>query len=492
MKAWWICLVLCGLVCYGQLSEWVSPEIAARMEENRQLRRGGCKMFEDCIIAVGTANYHPDIAMLAQSVAHANARAEMAGLLQGYHVKATDTVEEDITSGNEHSSVQTRSVSEVTSTIERFRQAAIRPGGEWLSADGKTLFVCLYSLTPDTPSKFQTDSQIPDFVQDWEFDNPEWEALFRGAQGILRGGATLVCDDYGEQFLLVVSTCPVSESFHTRRMHLHSRALATAVTYTNGTILSDMRYLRESMQSMESDSGDQDSDMQITIRHIQKRFATGEIKMQDAGSWTIHNGQTACAAFLLRVSDLENETHEVVLQNAESSDETIEIDLDDSAAAKLLLKELPRAIVQETKEQIILELPENSPLFGKNETEILIADNLVMPIPFPVPQPQQNVIVLWQPQRLPARFCRPQRHCHMVYRRQPRIIHHPVRRTFLPARCYRPHPPRRMHPGLPPQHRPPKPILLRRGRHAPSPHHAPRTHAPRSPRFRVRHPARRK
>ena len=489
MKTRWMFLLLISLAVRGEFSAWLAPEVAAHIESNRHLCQGGCKLFDDCAVAVGSSNYRPGLEMLAESVAHANARAELAGLLQGAHVKAVDTVEENLTSVNGRDTLQSRSVSEVTSTIERLRQAAIRPGGTWLSPDGKTLFLCIFAMKNDTPGKVQVEAELPDFVQDWDVE-PQWEALFRSATGILKGGATLICDDYGEQFLLVVSTCPASESFHKRRIILHSKALGAAVAYTKGTILNDMRYLKESLQNNEDDSGNLENECQITVRHIQRRLTQGNLKgLQDAGGWAIDGGQRVCGAFIVRLSDLDQESNELELAGTSSSQETLEIDLADAQAAALLQQEIRKATVQETEEQIVLELPENSPLFGKGENEIVIVDNLVMPVPLPAPsisiQPQ---IVLWQPQRFCARIRRPQRHSRIIYRPSPRKIVRPVPRVYLPARCHRvPGPHGRHHGG------PPKPILLRRGRHHAPPPHAhrpPHRPPPRVPRFRFRCPNR--
>ncbi|MBR6373570.1 MAG: hypothetical protein IKS20_10340, partial [Victivallales bacterium] len=363
-------------------------------------------------------------------------------------------------------------------------QNGLRSGGEWLSHDGNTLFLCLYSMVNDTPGKTVPEAMLPDFVQDWDVGE-EWEPLFRSAVGILKSGATLVCDDYGEQWLLVVSSCPARLSLHQRNEMLRAKASATAISYIKGTMLNDMNYLKESLSSEEDSAGNYTEDSSVTLRHIQTRLTQGNIRgLQNAGNWIIDGGKRACGGYFLRLSDLEQESFDVQLADTEPSEETLELNLEDSQAAELLKRELPKAIVSETDKEIVLELPDDSPLFDKDENEIVIADNLVTSIPVRE-KVTNNVIILNQPRRLPVRMWCPKVSSKVVYKRKAKIVnnYNYSRRVYMPARFHRGpcmgRGSRSMHP--------PKPIVLRRGRHhgSPPPRHG---HRPRPPRIRVRHP----
>ena len=482
-----VAFVLLNTTLYAQFQAYVAPEIAERINGNRQLQKGGCLMFDDCAISVGTANFRPGNEMLARSVAHANARAALAGMLNGASVSAMDNINETTSSRNDKSSHKTISTSEITTRIDKIRQNGVRNGGEWLSQDGTTLFLCLYSLVNDTPGKAAADAMLPDFVQEWDVDE-NWEPLFRSATGILKGGATLVCDDYGEQWLLAVSTSPAKLSLHQRNEMLRVKASATALSYTKGTMLNDMNYLKESLVSEEDSNGNDSEESSITIRHIQSRLTQGNIKgLQNAGTWIIDGGRRVCGAYVLRLSDLSQESFDVQLADTDASDETLELNLEDSQAAELLKQELPKANVSETDKEIILEMPDDSPLFANDENEIVIADNLLTPVPFKE-KVTNNVIILPQPQRLPVRMWHPKFSNRIVYKNRTKIVNNYSKRVYMPARHYRRSRVARVHHG---HGRPPKPIVLRRGRHhSPPPHmYGPR---PRPPKIRIRHPAHRR
>ena len=483
MRLWGFCALLCAVVVGQDAIQGVlAPEIAERVQESRTLRQGGSALFDDCAIAVGTAACKSGQKTQARNIAHANARAELVALLNGMHVSATDTLSENTVIGDSAASQAATSQMEITTRLEKLRQSGVRVGGEWLSEDGRTLFVCLFSLVNETAAAV-SDGPLPDGIQEWKVDG-RWEPLLRSAPGILKGGATLVCDDYGDQYVLAVATCPAEKPFSQRNAMLKAKAAAAALEYSKGTMVADMRYLKESLRSGIDGEGNETDDSEVIIRHLQTRITQGNIRgLQDAGNWFIDGGRRACGAFVVRLSDMSEESFDVPLPDSELSDDVLELNMEDSASAELLRKELARAVVSETDKEVVLEVPEDSPLFTKEENEIVVVDHLQMALPLPpVVNVKQKVIILPQPQRLVSRVCFMPRCSRVVFQR-PIVVHSRPRRVYMPCRFYRP-----PHRGRTVHRRPPKPIVIRRRRSAggPPPQLSSRPSHP--PRIRIRHP----
>ncbi|MBQ6470576.1 MAG: hypothetical protein IJJ33_01210 [Victivallales bacterium] len=483
-----VALLCVAVMGQGMFPGSLSPDIANRVQENRTLQRGGSAVFDDCLVAVGTAAYRAERASLARCLARASARAELASLVFGVNIHAEERIENTTQTHDEEATSETQMVSEITSKLEKARQNAIRPGGEWLSEDGGTLFVCLYQLVNDAPGRAGKALPLPEGIQDWKVA-PEWEDALRSAPGILTGGSTLYRDDYGEEFLLLVVTCPGKYTFSQKRAILPVKARTAALSYMRGTMVSDLRYIRETTREQSANEEDSQKD-DLIVRHYQTLITEGEFRglLTDIGTWEIDGGRTTANAFAVCIKDLTTKCFDVMLPGTVPSDaDTWEMDVEDESAATLLRRELPKAKVHETEREIILLLPENSALFAAQEQEIVLVDYLLTPVPPPPGQPKGVQLVLRQPERIHCHWRPPSRRCHVSFPRRPPTDRHLHRRTYLPARIRGvPHPRHETRPR-----RPPKSIILRRCPHGASPrqHIAP---PPRPPRFRVRCPKRSK
>ncbi len=379
-------LFVCLAMSAQEIPATIQADIRFRLEQHRYLLNGGGTVFDDYALVVAAAPLKSGKEMLARSLAQASARSELLSLLS--LVRAVERPKDMPVSGSDQIKLEKRTVKEITALIENAKQTGVRNAGEWVSADGKTLFVCMVRYFTDVPVTAKGGA-LPPGIDNWEVDE-NWDDTLRGASGLLKGGAGMVCDEYGEKYIIAVASCPASLPVSQQNIALSLPAYTAILKYSQGAMIDDMRYVRITFAPEKTENAEEAAeaeaeaaDENVVVSHVQSQITQGTIRgVRSIGRWKIDNGRRVCGAYIVRVSDLTTDSYEIALGRADEKtgersddeeEEVIEVDVDEKTAS-LLKQELKNAAVEETENERIILLPENSRLFGKGEREILLCD----------------------------------------------------------------------------------------------------------------------
>ena len=370
-------LLMLPLLAVAELPEGIQPDYHKYFASKEFLLEGGSAVFDDCVIAVGSAVNKPENADIMRSLALADANSNLISAVYGVLLQARDKTQTEAIQVGENLTAKSESISEMTAVIEKKSLNQSQICGEWFSPDKKTYFVAVarFFKKHKTGGQSQIPAAMPDFLRDFKaFGN--WRNALLCVRGIMRGGAALYYDEYGEEYLITVGSAPASLPYSQQLQMLQIKAGTEAAGYVNGNMISDYRYLNETFSS--SDSNDKtESESKILSKHIQTSIRQGAVRgLEPIGSWRIaDNPRRAYRAFVLRLSDVALESFPVVPAGADENSDTIEIDtVDDSG--KQLAKALENADFYEKDDVVSAVVPDDSPIFDKDENEIELADPL--------------------------------------------------------------------------------------------------------------------
>ena len=463
-------------VCIGavELPEGIQNDFRRYFADKEYLLQGGSAIFDDCVIAVGSAVNNPERANIMRAVALSDANSNLITTVYGATVKASQEIKDESVAKGDNYSATVSGKSIYRTKIENQSLSRNQICGEWISEDGKTYFVAVarfFRKKSATPRKI-IPVQQPTFLVDFKpYGN--WRNALLSVRGIMCGGAALYIDEYGEEYLICAASAPARLPYSQQLEVLKIKAGAEAVGYVNGNMVDDQRYLEENFSTSDSNNVSA-AEEELIRRHVQTSVRQGAIRrMTPVGSWKVDNmPNRVFRAFMLRLSDVASESFPVVPEGADEKSDTVEIDTADDSG-KQLGKALEKAEFYEKDDEISVVLPDNSPVFGKNEDEIELADPMQnQPLPAAL-RPAEKINAV-------CNFTFPQISIGDV-NIDSDINTNILRRGFLPVRVYRT--------GYMPHKR----LVLRRHHHfhkRPRNHHSgPRFHKmPHPPKFKIRTP----
>lgn len=496
--------LLMPLLATANLPEGIQQGFQSYFSSREYLLQGGSAIFDDCVIAVGSAANTPDANVnTMRSLALADANSNLITAIYGAIIKANQEIKESNEQKGDTLSASSEIRSIYRAIIENRSLTRSQVCGEWVSTDQKTYFVAVarFFNKEDARHKNTPASTMPAFVQDFQaFGN--WQNALLSVRGILRGGAALYFDEYSEEYLITVASAPKRLPYSNQLEMLQIKAGAEAIGYVNGNFITDRRYLEENLNSAADGNTYDENDDEIIRKHIQTSVRQGAIRrITPIGTWNISdNPKRTFRAFALRLSDVAMETFPVIPAGADENSDTVEISTADGSG-KMLSESLKKAEFYENDNEISVVVPDNSPIFAQNEEEIELTDpaqNLPSPgvklqpaekitpaNPLPIPSinfsPEVNINV----ENAPAPQVPQVNVVNVNQNSVPVQVIREVRtRGYVPVRVYHRHTVR------------PKKIVIRRHRHHFHRHPHVRHHGPRlqyrkmqrPPKFHVRAP----
>lgn len=370
-------LLMLPLLAVAELPEGIQPDYHKYFASKKFLLRGGSATFDDCVIAVGTAANNPENGNIMRSLALADANSNLISTVYGVLLKAREQAKDEFKQINDKVTASNQIKAVYSAVIENRSLNQSQICGEWVSPDKKTYFVAVarFFKQSDIPRSAKTPAAMPNFLRNFQaYGN--WHNALLCVRGIMRGGAALYYDEYGEEYLITVGSAPTDLPYSQRLQMMRIKAGTEAAGYVNGNMINDERYLEESFSNTQN--GDKTSNQStLDHKHIQTSIRQGAIRnLEPAGSWDIADTpQRTYQAFVLRLSDVATESFPIIPAGADENSDTIEIDtVDDSG--KQLAQALENAQFYEKDDEVAVVVPDDSPIFDKDENEIELADPL--------------------------------------------------------------------------------------------------------------------
>ena len=354
-----------------ELPEGIQPECRKYFKARPMLLEGGSAVFDDCVISVGTSAFRGKGDCLMTALAFANARAGIASALGGALIEANEKTAERSSLAGDKGTFSSERISRIRKVIENGKTDHVTVCGEWLSPDGKTYFAAMVRFFGEPPKRMHAG--LPSFVSDFKAE-AGWRDALLTLGPLMRGGATLYQDEYGETWLIAVSNASLNLPYSDRLQILQIKAEASAVEYVNGGMLRDMQYLEEHFSSRADSNAEETQDSGLIRKRLQERSAIGYVRnTTPIGAWELNDARRACMAFALRLSDISMESFPVQPEGANESSDTIEIDAERKSADNLTAA-LKKAVFYENENEITVVLPDEDPVFSSGENEIDLVD----------------------------------------------------------------------------------------------------------------------
>ena len=112
-------LLMLPLLAVAELPEGIQPDYHKYFASKEFLLEGGSAVFDDCVIAVGSAVNKPENADIMRSLALADANSNLISAVYGVLLQARDTTQTEAIQVGENLTAKSESNSEMTAVIEK-------------------------------------------------------------------------------------------------------------------------------------------------------------------------------------------------------------------------------------------------------------------------------------------------------------------------------------------------------------------------------------